>query len=108
MPAVVEVPFQIRIGTWTITGRIDRLLEGGDIVDWKTDSGSPAELATKYRDQMALYALAVLRQQGERFPQIGIRAHLVHAGTTEVASIPFDRAGLEAFATELDILLCRS
>jgi hypothetical protein len=104
-PAVVEVPFQIGIGPWTITGRIDRLLGNGDIVDWKTDSGPPEELKEKYREQMAIYAVAVLLQRGEDFPNIGIQAHLVHTGTGEVVSIPFDRAALEAFATGVDQLL---
>ena len=105
-PAVVEVPFRMVIGVnWTVAGRIDRLMECGDIVDWKTDSGPPSDLPGKYHDQMALYALAVLRQRGDGFPAGGIRAHLVHTGTGEVVTIPFTRAALEGFAAGLEGLL---
>jgi ATP-dependent exoDNAse (exonuclease V) beta subunit len=67
----VEVPLLIEVAGTVLRGSIDLLVEGDGapplIVDYKTDrldDAIPAELASRYEIQQAIYALAVAEARG--------------------------------------------
>ena len=106
-PGAAEVDFALPVGEqWLVTGRFDRLLDNGDVVDWKTDHGDPEEIRNRYRGQMGLYALAVSearRLRGE--PEQTVRVSLALLSTGEVIPLDYSPAEIRAARAELEALL---
>jgi ATP-dependent helicase/nuclease subunit A len=103
-PGEAEVPFALSIGRWHIAGRYDKLLDRGDgyeILDWKTDVDEPSKLVERYRPQMRLYALALLRSGKASARGDGLRVHLALLHHLRVEQLVFKKSELEAFAEEL-------
>jgi len=63
-----EAPLAVMVGETLIDGVADIVWRDPEgtwgVIDYKTDVGSPSELAGKYRLQLAVYALAVARAAG--------------------------------------------
>jgi ATP-dependent exoDNAse (exonuclease V) beta subunit len=104
-PGAAEVDFALPVGDqWLVTGRFDRLLDNGDVVDWKTDKGDPDQIRNRYRGQMGLYALAVSEARRLRGgPEQTARVSLALLSTGEVIPLDYSpeqitaaRAGLES------------
>lgn len=64
-----EVPFEVKIGEITFTGRIDRLEQNRDgkyeVVDFKSGSGAKSKNKAKVDPQLNIYAKAVEKIKGE-------------------------------------------
>lgn len=63
-----EVPFSMKIGRHSVSGKIDMLIRPNDgggsvVIDYKT--GYPSRHRAEYRNQLMLYALALGRLTGE-------------------------------------------
>lgn len=106
-PGAAEVDFALPIGDhWLVTGRFDRLLDNGEVVDWKTDRGDPDEIRDRYRGQMGLYALAVSearRLRGE--PEQAVRVSLALLSTGEVIPLDYSPGEIQVSMNELEKLL---
>jgi len=103
-----EVDFTIRIGRWVISGRIDRLLENGEAIDWKTDQGRKKEIEGKYRPQMLVYSLAML-QRRRQMGQHGSEPVIIHLAMTkgngDIVPMIYQVAEIEAFHEKLSGIL---
>jgi len=107
-PGAAEVDFALPVGNqWLVTGRFDRLLDNGDVIDWKTDRGDPEEIRDRYRKQMGIYALAVSearRLTGEAESTVLVKLALLSTGDVinleyTPAEIASSRHDLEQFLT---------
>jgi ATP-dependent helicase/nuclease subunit A len=99
----VEVPFVLRVGGWQINGRFDKLVptenKGYAVVDWKTDADDDmAAIIERYRTQMKLYALALLRTGRATGP---IEVHLVLLHHLRVETVRFPSSQLDELEQEL-------
>jgi ATP-dependent exoDNAse (exonuclease V) beta subunit len=101
-----EIDFALPLGDWIITGRFDRLKRGADgaweIVDWKTDAGSADAIVRTYRDQMKLYALALLESLPETARPSEIVVHLAMTASREARRLDFAASELDAYRRELE------
>lgn len=71
-----EMPFAVVEAGAIVTGKVDLAYRAGDglvIVDYKTDAPGEGPAREEYRDQLAVYAAALVRATRERVA----RAHLV-------------------------------
>jgi ATP-dependent helicase/nuclease subunit A len=103
-PGDVEVAFALSIGRWHIAGRYDKLLarrDGYEILDWKTDMEEPAQVVERYRPQMRLYALALLRAGKASLRGDALCVHLALLHHLRVEQVVFKKSELEAFAEEM-------
>lgn len=109
-PGAAEVDFALPVGDrWLVTGRFDRLLDNGEVVDWKTDRGDPEEIRNRYRGQMGLYAMAVSearRLRGE--PEQTVRVSLALLSTGEVIPLDYSPAHIMEARAALENLLAIS
>lgn len=107
LPGAAEVDFALPVGNqWLVTGRFDRLLDNGDVIDWKTDRGDPREIRDRYRGQMGLYALAVsearrLRGEGES----GVFVKLALLSTGDVINLEYTPAEIASSRLVLEQFL---
>ena len=75
-----EVPFVLGLGGTVVRGKIDLLVDGGElptVVDYKTDAldgRSPAEAAARYAAQRQVYGLAVGGETGARAIHVFLEA----------------------------------
>lgn len=103
-----EVDFTIRIGRWVISGRMDRLLENGEAIDWKTDQGSKKDIEGKYRPQMLVYSLAML-QRRRQMGQHGSEPVVIHLAMTkgngDIVPMIYQVAEIDAFHEKLSRIL---
>ncbi|MQA73631.1 MAG: AAA family ATPase [Solirubrobacterales bacterium] len=79
--ARAEVPFVLGLGGTVVRGQIDLLVAGAagvpTVVDYKTDAldgGTPRELASRYRAQREVYALAAGDERGARAIHVFLEA----------------------------------
>jgi ATP-dependent helicase/nuclease subunit A len=96
-----EIAIAGRVGLYTVSGQVDRLVVTGDavlIADYKTNRPAPRNLADAppaYVGQLALYRAVLARL----YPDRTVRAALVWTETMELMEIPGDR--LDAALAEL-------
>jgi len=107
-PGVSEVDFTLRVGRWVIAGRMDRILQDGSAIDWKTDTGKAEEIVAKYHGQMQFYALALL----ERRRSLGLDGGdpvviylALTSGNGQVVKLDYTQKDLEKFKVDLEKVL---
>ena len=101
-PGAAEVDFALPIGSrWIITGRFDRLLDQGDVIDWKTDRATPDEIVARYTTQMQIYALAVAKSGMAANADQPIVVHLAMLHGGNVVPLSFDAHALAAAEAKL-------
>ena len=105
-PGDAEVDFVLAIGGWRITGRFDRLISRAnhlpEIVDWKTDSEPIEQIKDTYRNQMMLYALALLDSRPAGKHPDGLAVHLAMTAHETVHTFRFQNSELQAFRRNLE------
>lgn len=77
-PGSAETDFSLRLGNWLIKGRMDRLLENGTIIDWKTDEEPVEAIISRYHNQMALYGLALWTARGRTESPVRVKLAMTH------------------------------
>ena len=105
-PGSAETDFSLRLGNWLIKGRLDRLLEDGTIIDWKTDEDPVDAILARYHHQMALYALALWTSRGKVDAAVQVKLAMTHHA--KVAPLVFTPDALRAFETTLRSRLDRA
>jgi ATP-dependent exoDNAse (exonuclease V) beta subunit len=96
-PGSAETDFSLRLGNWLIKGRMDRLLEDGTIIDWKTDEDSEEGIVSRYHNQMALYALALWTARGKTDSPVCVKLAMTHhAKVVPMTFTPERLRGFEA------------
>lgn len=98
-PGSAETDFSLRLGNWLIKGRLDRLLEDGTIIDWKTDEEPVEGIVSRYHNQMALYALALWTARGRTEYPVRVKLAMTHHAT--VVPLEFTPAELRGFEATL-------
>jgi ATP-dependent exoDNAse (exonuclease V) beta subunit len=102
-----EVPFALALGGTVVRGKIDLLVDGGEmptVVDYKTDAldgRSPAEAAARYSAQRKIYALAAGGATGVR------TIHVFLEAPEDPQVETFDAEGLRAAREHLGELIAR-
>ena len=106
-----EVPLLLGIGRTTLRGSIDLLVEReGEpplVIDYKTDrlnGSSPAERATRYTTQRAIYALAVAEARGAT--QVEVAYVFLERAEEPVVEL-LDAAAMERGREELSATIAR-
>jgi ATP-dependent exoDNAse (exonuclease V) beta subunit len=103
-PGRTEVDFALRLGCWNVIGRFDKLLRvenGLEIIDWKTDAALSNNLE-RYKAQMKLYVLALVRAKQAAISNDGVRVYLAmlhHEPRLEL--LRFHISEIEAFERDL-------
>ena len=98
-PGAAEVDFSLRLDNWLVKGRLDRLLDNGNIIDWKTDDAPIATIIDRYTLQMKIYALAFWIAEGR--PEIIKTVQLAMTHHEEVMDLQFTPTNLIEFETEV-------
>jgi hypothetical protein len=76
---------------------MDRLLEDGTIIDWKTDEDSEEGIVSRYHNQMALYALALWTVRGKTDYPVCVKIAMTHHAKVVALTFTPDRLrGFEA------------
>lgn len=100
-----EVDFVLAIGGWRITGRFDRMNNAAtgmpEIVDWKTDSEPIEQIENAYRQQMMLYALALLESRPGPNQADSVTVQLAMTAHEHVHTFRFARTELSEFRQNL-------
>ena len=91
--------FSLRLDNWLVKGRLDRLLDNGNIIDWKTDDAPIATIIDRYTLQMKIYALALWIAEGR--PEIIKTVQLAMTHHEEVMDLQFTPTNLIEFETEV-------
>lgn len=108
LPGISEVDFTLRAGRWVIAGRMDRILADGSAIDWKTDTGEPAEIVKRYYSQMMFYALALLERR-RSLSLDGDQPIVIHLALTSgkglVVDLAYTVAELEIFKARMKEIL---
>lgn len=71
-PMDVEYYFEIGIDDFTVTGYIDMITEGGEVIDWKTGTKPQAENAALFSKQLTVYDMAYRAKHGTKPIRIGL------------------------------------
>lgn len=105
-PGAAEVDFALPIGElWSITGRFDRLLDCGEVIDWKTDRATADAIVARYQTQMKIYALAVAKSRLRADRDLPVFVHLAMLHSGEVIHLSFDVHALAAAEGEIAAFL---
>ncbi|HEV8129572.1 MAG TPA: ATP-dependent DNA helicase [Candidatus Eisenbacteria bacterium] len=108
VPSAVESPFRVGMGNVVLTGRMDRVDEGGDgkkttLVDYKTaetDGDDKSKQREKNEQQLMVYALAYRELNGRLPDQVEVRYILSGA----IERVPVSGSMLQKARTKIDLV----
>jgi len=90
-----EIPFEVKIGDITFTGRIDRLEKNPDgkyeVVDFKSGSSVKSKNKAKIDPQLNIYAIAVKKLKGE----LPVKASLFYVEKDKMVEYPVTKESVD-------------